>query len=398
MNGKDKCEIFRNIRKNVAERYGLEYHPRECHHKGNCPGTCPMCDAEVRDLQRQLDEKGITEVDVSDKSVQDMFQHYVNVAGQLHPMDDDGQPLQLQGDVMPPDDQEPEILAGIPAPPDDEQILEGMPMPPEHFHSLEDERTIIETYIAGIKFHDALEVWEDLYEGMHLLLVRDKDNRYDDNAVAIETFIEKDGKQERYMLGFIPREQNETIAALIDMGWSDLVSAIIDEIDDHNGKRLEITITISIRNKNNVNIVTEDNGMRYITMDSEEYAETLKEIETKGTTYFRWGGFPTWEHDLPDEGENVLVVCQGDETTTFHVLMVVALGNGCIPFVEGGIDEIIRVDDCIAYILVSLNRVATFSNDEVSDIIDEIEECWQPELRLSVKSTEKINRLVVKSE
>ena len=29
---------------------------------GDCPGTCPVCDAELADLQRQLDERGITEV------------------------------------------------------------------------------------------------------------------------------------------------------------------------------------------------------------------------------------------------------------------------------------------------------------------------------------------------
>jgi hypothetical protein len=57
--GKDKCEFLRNIRKQVAEEYGLRYEPRECHHDGDCQGTCPMCDTELRDLQRQLKERNI---------------------------------------------------------------------------------------------------------------------------------------------------------------------------------------------------------------------------------------------------------------------------------------------------------------------------------------------------
>ncbi len=380
MNGKDKCEIFRNIRKDVAERYGLEYHPRECHHEGDCRGTCPMCDAEIMDLQRQLDAKGISDIDITDNAMLDNSQHLLNVAEQRQPIDDVEEPQRLQGDVNVFD------------------ILEGLPVPPKHFQSLKDEISIIKTYIAGIKFHDALEIWGDLHEGMDLLLVRDRSNRYDDYAVAVETFVEKDGKQERYMLGFIPCEKNETIAALIDMGWSDLVSATIDKIDDHNGKRLEIAITISIRNKNKVNIITEGNGLRYMVMSPEKYAETMKEIDTKGTAYFRWGGFPVWEYDLPEEGDKVLVICPGDGITTFHVMMVAAKDMGCVPFVEGGMDRIMRIDDCGAYILVSLNRVATFPNKEVTDIKEELEECWQPELRLSIESTEKINRMVIKPE
>lgn len=47
----------------MAEQYGLKYHPTECHHKGECIGTCPRCDAELKDLQRQLEAKGIYDID-----------------------------------------------------------------------------------------------------------------------------------------------------------------------------------------------------------------------------------------------------------------------------------------------------------------------------------------------
>ena len=62
--GKEKCEILKGIRKKVARLYGLEYTPAECTHKGACHGTCPQCDAELADLQRQLKEKGITDIDL----------------------------------------------------------------------------------------------------------------------------------------------------------------------------------------------------------------------------------------------------------------------------------------------------------------------------------------------
>lgn len=39
----------------MADANEIEYEPRECHHQGDCRGTCPACEAEVRYIQQQLD-------------------------------------------------------------------------------------------------------------------------------------------------------------------------------------------------------------------------------------------------------------------------------------------------------------------------------------------------------
>jgi len=54
-NGKDICETLKTIRKQVADANGIDYEPNECHHEGDCAGTCPACEAEVRYIQRHLD-------------------------------------------------------------------------------------------------------------------------------------------------------------------------------------------------------------------------------------------------------------------------------------------------------------------------------------------------------
>lgn len=63
--GKEKCEMLKRIRKDVAERYGLDYSPSECTHKSDCSGTCPKCDSELQELQRQLDARDIKDIDLS---------------------------------------------------------------------------------------------------------------------------------------------------------------------------------------------------------------------------------------------------------------------------------------------------------------------------------------------
>lgn len=38
--GRQKCDLLRSIRQQLAIEYGLDYTPAECHHVGDCPGTC----------------------------------------------------------------------------------------------------------------------------------------------------------------------------------------------------------------------------------------------------------------------------------------------------------------------------------------------------------------------
>ncbi len=54
MNGKSKCKILKEIRKQIAAENDIAYVTSECKHKGDCLGTCPKCEAEVRYLEEQL--------------------------------------------------------------------------------------------------------------------------------------------------------------------------------------------------------------------------------------------------------------------------------------------------------------------------------------------------------
>lgn len=55
MTGKEKCELLRSIRREISERNGIEYLSSECHHEGDCLGTCPKCDAEAKFLNSELE-------------------------------------------------------------------------------------------------------------------------------------------------------------------------------------------------------------------------------------------------------------------------------------------------------------------------------------------------------
>ncbi len=386
--GKRKCEMLRSIRKEIAERHGLHYEPSECHHEGDCPGTCPACDSELHELQRQLDAKGIDKILASSEQVEAIEEGY---------------------------SKEPDLPAGIPASPDymiegeDSPIdelegietippkmlkpLQGEPISPEWIKEQESEKVILDTYVAGIKFHDALEVWQDLYEGADLLLVRDKDNHYDENAVAV-VFVgeDEDGVTQEYTLGYIPREENETIAAIIDMGWSELLRCEIEDVDE-SGKNPSINITVCLKNKSEVDITTDDKGLRYLVLDPDDVKTFDEQMPRKGYCHYRWMVVPTWECDVPKEGEKVLFIHYNDENTVELCLMlVIAVSDNAAPFLDDG-EELRMVDDHDWFVLSCIGRGVILPTDDVFEEYDICMDYCQPELRLTVEKSEKIMRL-----
>lgn len=52
--GKQTCKILKEIRRQIADANGIEFVTSECRYNGDCLGTCPKCEAEVRYLEQQL--------------------------------------------------------------------------------------------------------------------------------------------------------------------------------------------------------------------------------------------------------------------------------------------------------------------------------------------------------
>jgi len=63
---------------------------------------------------------------------------------------------------------------------------------------------------AGLRYHEAKAVWEEMQVGDSLTLVREPGNPYDARAVRVEWHGHK--------LGYIPRSENEAVARQMDRG------------------------------------------------------------------------------------------------------------------------------------------------------------------------------------
>lgn len=57
MNGREKCELLNNIRKRIAEKNDIDFVIYDCTFEGDCTGTCPKCESEIKYLEDELIRK-----------------------------------------------------------------------------------------------------------------------------------------------------------------------------------------------------------------------------------------------------------------------------------------------------------------------------------------------------
>jgi hypothetical protein len=72
---------------------------------------------------------------------------------------------------------------------------------------------LLETHVAGVKYHRFADGRMPIDEGMLVELVREPKNKYDADAIAIRT-------PRGAKLGYVPRRKNSIPARLIDAGWT----------------------------------------------------------------------------------------------------------------------------------------------------------------------------------
>lgn len=136
MNGKSKCKLLKQIRQRIADENDIPYVTRECTHQGECRGTCPKCEAELRYLEAELENrralgkkvavaavavglsaaltgcvmKGV----VSNKAKETQAPETVETTDE--PEELQGEPIVLEGEITaPPDESEepPELLGDV---------------------------------------------------------------------------------------------------------------------------------------------------------------------------------------------------------------------------------------------------------------------------------------------
>ncbi len=101
--GKQTCKILKEIRRQIAAENDIKLVIEECTYQGDCLGTCPKCEAEVRYLEHELEKRqrlGKAAV-VAGLSVGLLGANQVALAQQPDPQRMDTTEVILEGCVVP---------------------------------------------------------------------------------------------------------------------------------------------------------------------------------------------------------------------------------------------------------------------------------------------------------
>ena len=143
MRGKEKCRALKEIRGQIARENDIPFAVSQCTYQGECRGTCPKCEAELRYLERELAirkglGKAVAVVGISASvcagltacspmdSVQDFFQGPENgsdleIAGniseaepftEMPDLNVEGMVEELQGDIAPLEETDTDVENG----------------------------------------------------------------------------------------------------------------------------------------------------------------------------------------------------------------------------------------------------------------------------------------------
>ena len=95
--------------------------------------------------------------------------------------------------------------------------------------------------VAGFAHYEGCVVFNELQIGTKLHLVREDENAYDHDAVAIfygDTHI-----------GYVPSSKNEKLATMLDLGHADLFEVYVQQLDSAAHPEQQVYIGIFVKAK-----------------------------------------------------------------------------------------------------------------------------------------------------
>ncbi len=211
--GKRICRILKDIRRQIAENNDIELITSECKHQGDCLGTCPKCEAEVRYLERELEKrqrlgKAITlaglAVTLSTSAVSCM-----PIAPEspiiTKAQEDKLTKEEIMGDMVPPppDTVAPgwESMTGLEV--DGEMVLPGaMDLP---YYSLEYLSSIDSSEVFDILSDFTADYWEEMWRDCVITKTKDMTSFEGPNGFKIDIYYD-----ENYNITGIKASQSKT--------------------------------------------------------------------------------------------------------------------------------------------------------------------------------------------
>lgn len=100
-------------------------------------------------------------------------------------------------------------------------------------------------YIAGFTYWEGCMAFGKLTIGTELKLVRERNNHYDPDAVAIYYGC--------YKLGYIPMDSHPMVSQMLDLGYDDVFEMRVQRLSPEAHPEKQVGVVLYIRNKATMN-------------------------------------------------------------------------------------------------------------------------------------------------
>ena len=256
-----------------------------------------------------------------------------------------------------------------------------------------------ECQIAGITFHDLRDVWDELYEGAELALVREKDNKHDKYAIAVALADDYDGDPDDFdfdfILGYVPRTENKHLATMLDLGWAEAFECELSQVNGTNPYKGSLYMKIYMVSKEEEEIEEPEHLLPVLEFDDKQIELFKASLESKGFSCQRWGALLPDVHNLPDEGDKVVLLHRNRSNAELYLTHVVAREDNAKFFVK---NEEKRIDDCEWFVLTNVVGPVFVSHDDIKFLEDEPINKVHPEDYVSLQATEDLYHLIFRDE
>ncbi len=155
--GKEKCRILKEIRAEIAKANDIEWVVSECKHQGNCKGTCPKCEQEVRQLEDALAKREALGKTVAVVGISASIA--LSVTGCINPFPQTTAGEPVAGGLLPPEPTAEETYVAIDGemlPPETETACD-LPFPGVPVEEFTDEVLMGDVAIEGEFIQEATE-------------------------------------------------------------------------------------------------------------------------------------------------------------------------------------------------------------------------------------------------
>lgn len=389
--GKALCEVLKAMRRQLAADNGISMPERKCTHEGDCPGTCPMCESELKILNAMLSPSARPNIRLSGSIAQHidiLRDKYEGIEAEVRQAEPNSAENSAQEATLPTDEnigaaqRQADEIAASATELEDHTVLGMMKLPRipkdlsndaingnfEKFpapgeiggvivdDTIERHKRIFfkECAVAGVSFHVEAddELWDELYEGAKIALVRHRSNKYDPNAVAVALADDFDGDHDNFdfdfILGYLPRNENTEIAAMMDAGFENQFVAEISTLKRHGALNNRIRITIWLLSKEAEKRPSD--LLRLSPLSYTEMEEMTIKLQERGLAHFRWRVFPPSSTPIYDGEEVVLMCIKGKEVIMYRMRIMASDGD-----VAHYIDDYEAMDDsCMDYVLSNI--------------------------------------------